>query len=655
MNAVRGVWVAIVGLTILLFVLGIPASYAKALRLTPDLEIWLAQSALPQTFPAVALISLDIATFAFFTSVALFLFWRRSDDWIALLVALLFVLTAGIYSSPITDSPVPIWLAAIPIGLGETMQAAFVYLFPDGKFVPKWARWLLLPMFIWRPAMWIISYLPIYREAYPRLTAATYGYTQQDPIDIGLFIVCLLIGIGGQIYRYRRQSTPEQRQQAKWVLWGVSMTVLVVGTWVMLFNVFSFMPKDSFITYLALRVIRQLALAIVPVVFAVSILRYRLWDIDFYINRTLVYGIMVVMLGGLFLLILLGVQQIVPLVTSDTNVVGIAPVIAALVVALLFRPVLARLRRFVDRRFYGIGLDYQQALKAYASRENVVVRSPREVSQFGPFDQMERIGHGGMGEVFKTTHPELKRAVAIKIQSAKLAAEPAAHGRFMQEARMLSRLDHPNIVRVLNYGEIDHQPYMVMNFIDGVTLSDRIREQGRLPLKEAIMYLTDVAKALDYAHQQGIVHRDIKPGNVMLERISDSGKGRTQRAVLIDFGIAKSADASATSLTNTGAGMMGTLDYIAPEQIQAAGSVDHRADIYSLGVLAYQVLSGQLPFEYSNPGALVMAHLMQPPRDPHEFAPDILPETDYALLKALSKKPADRFASAGEFVGALAG
>jgi len=260
-----------------------------------------------------------------------------------------------------------------------------------------------------------------------------------------------------------------------------------------------------------------------------------------------------------------------------------------------------------------------------------------------------------MGEVFRTIHPELKRTVAIKIQSEKLAAEPSAHGRFMQEAQMLSRLDHPNIVRVLQYGEIDGQPYMVMNFIEGVTLSDRIKEQGRLPLGEALLYLTDVARALDYAHQQGIVHRDIKPGNVMLERITDGGKGRSQRAVLIDFGIAKSAKVGAGPVTITGAGMMGTLDYIAPEQIQAAGSVDHRADIYSLGVLAYQVLSGQLPFEYSNPGALVMAHLMQPPRDPHEFVPDILPETDYALLKALSKKPADRFATAGEFVGALAG
>jgi tRNA A-37 threonylcarbamoyl transferase component Bud32 len=584
---------------------------------------------------------------------ALFLFWRRSDDWVALLVALLFVLTAAIYSSPIIDAPVPLWLVAIPIGMGETCQAAFVYLFPDGRFVPKWSRWLLLPMFIWRPAIWIITYLPDYKMAFPRLTALTYGYTRQDPLDIGLFIICLLIGIGGQVYRYHRLSTPEQRQQAKWVLYGVSMTVVVVGTWVMAFNVFELAPQDSFATYLGLRVARQLALAIVPVVFAVSILRYRMWDIDFYINRTLVYGIMTFVLGGVFVLILLSVQQAVRLLSGSQDATGLALAMSVLVVVLLFRPVLNRMRRFVDRRFYGIDLDYQRALKAYASRENTVDRSMEERTTFGPFKDMQRIGHGGMGEVFRAFHPGLKRTVAVKILSPALAADAGAHSRFLHEARLLASLSHPNIVGILEQGEIGGQPYMVMDYIDGLTLRDAILQRGRLPFTEVLHYLTDIAEALDYAHRQRVVHRDIKPGNVMIERIQGGEGGHSHRAVLMDFGIAKAAESEEAHAMEAGM-MMGTLDYIAPEQIQDSASVDHRADIYSLGVMAYQALCGQLPFRQNNPGALVLAHLIQPPPDPREFAADITPETDYALLRALAKKPAERFASAGEFVGALA-
>ncbi len=649
--AARAVWVALVGLTITLFILGAPTSYEKASRLTPDLEAWLHQTGLPLSFPPIALLGVDALTMFFFTSVALFLFWRRSDDWVALLVALLFVLTAGIYSSPIGDAPAPTWLLAIPIGLGETTQAAFVYLFPDGRFVPRWSRWLLLPMLIWRPAIWIISYFPLYQAAFPHLNATSYGYTQQNPIDIGLFIVCLLIGVGGQIYRYRRLSTAEQRQQAKWVLYGVTMTIIVVGTWVMLFNVFELGPTNSFAAYLTLRVIRQIALAIVPVVFAISILRYRLWDIDFVINRSLVYGILAVLLAGVFGLILLGVQQLIRLIMGGQEIPAVALAASALVVALLFRPTLTRLRRFVDRRLYGIGLDYQQALKAYASREHAVIRSTADRAAFGPYSNLTPIGHGGMGEVYRATHPMLKRLVAIKILSPGLASDPDARKRFHHEAQTLSKLSHPNIIGIHDYGEIDSQPYMVMDFIEGQPLSDYISERGRLSIKEAIEYFKDVAAALDYAHRQGIVHRDIKPGNVMLQPVTTVGGGRTHRAMLMDFGIAKSAS-SESAMTKTG--VLGTLDYIAPEQIQAAASVDHRADIYSLGVLAFHALTGHLPFKYNNPGALVIAHLMQPPPDPRMYAPEITPETDYALLRALAKKPEQRFDTAGAFVAAMA-
>jgi hypothetical protein len=588
----------IVGLTLTLFVIGIPGSYAKASRLTPEIHQWLAQNNLPENFPPDALLTVDVATMVFFTSVALFLFWRRSDDAVALLVALLFVLTAGIYSSPITDAPVPIWLAALPIGLGEMVQAAFVYLFPNGKFVPKWSLWLLLPMFIWRPAIWIISYLPIYKAAYPTLTAQTYGYTQQDPIDIGVFIVCLLIGIGGQVYRYQKLSTPDQRQQAKWVLYGVSMTIAIVGVWVMLFNVFQLGPTDSFITYLVLRIVRQLALAIVPVVFAISILRYRLWDIDFVVNRSLVYGVLVVLMVGLFGGVALGVQAIYSAATGQqAPTVGL--IVAMVVVMATFQPIRNWLRRFIDKRLYHISLDYKKALKAYHSQEIVVARSSIDRQRFGEFEELKLVGRGGMGEVYRAYQPQVGRVVALKLLSPGLAYDPEARPRFLREAQIMSGLDHPGIVRIFDYGERDGQPFMAMEYVDGKSLAHTIDARGRLPFNEAAAIFREIASAI------------------------------------------------------TQTGIVGTLDYIAPEQIQE-DVIDHRVDVYSFGVMAFQTLTGQLPFKYTNPGALLIAHLMQPPPSPHEIAADLPESVDYALLRAMAKKPAERFSSAGQMISALA-
>lgn len=192
---------------------------------------------------------------------------------------------------------------------------------------------------------------------------------------------------------------------------------------------------------------------------------------------------------------------------------------------------------------------------------------------------------------------------------------------------------------------------MVMEYVEGPDLASLLKQRGRLPLEEALPLLQDVASALDYAHSQGVIHRDVKPSNVMVEHITGSGQHRTSRAVLMDFGIAKSY-AAATRLTQSG--MIGTLDYISPEQIQGASEVDGRADVYSFGVMAYQVLTGELPFKHNNPGAMVMAHLMQPAPDPRRLAPELPDDAADALMRAMAKSPEARFASAGEFIAALA-
>ena len=255
-----------------------------------------------------------------------------------------------------------------------------------------------------------------------------------------------------------------------------------------------------------------------------------------------------------------------------------------------------------------------------------------------------------MGEVYRAQHPTLNRAVAIKILPEHKGGDEAEK-RFEREAQTVAKLKHSNIVTMHDVGEQDGQPYMVMEYIDGQDLSDLLRQRGHLPISEALPILSDVASALDYAHSQGVIHRDIKPSNVMVEKTTTTGATQGVRAVLMDFGIAKSYVA-ATRLTHTG-GMIGTLDYISPEQIQGSAEVDARADIYSLGVMAYQVLTGKLPFEHNNPGAMVLAHLNQPAPDPREIVSDLPDSAALVVMRAMSKKPDQRFETAGAFVAAM--
>jgi hypothetical protein len=284
-------------------------------------------------------------------------------------------------------------------------------------------------------------------------------------------------------------------------------------------------------------------------------------------------------------------------------------------------------------------------------------------TQLGPYQVLELLGRGGMAEVYKGRHSRLERSVAIKILPARLNVD-AGQGQFAQrferEARAVASLRHPNIVEVFDFGDIQGTYYMVMEFVRGQDLARLLRSQGALPYDEAKPILRELAGALDYAHGQGLVHRDIKPSNIMLEGLDNSADNSAEtafrrrpsyRVVLTDFGIAKilGGDTAATQ-----AGMlMGTLDYMAPEQIRSAAEVDLKADIYALGVVTFQMLTGQLPMKGDNPGAVMMAHLQIPAPDPRTLLPDLPECAALAILRALEKDPAERFASAGGFVNSL--
>jgi serine/threonine protein kinase len=207
--------------------------------------------------------------------------------------------------------------------------------------------------------------------------------------------------------------------------------------------------------------------------------------------------------------------------------------------------------------------------------------------QFPQLDSFEHLGRGGMGVVYKARQRNLNRPVAVKILPPSSGDDPAFAERFTREAQALARLNHPNIVQVHDFGRTEDHFYFIMEYVDGVNLRALIRD-GKLKPEEALKIVPQICEALQFAHDEGIVHRDIKPENILIDK-----KGRVKIA---DFGLAKLLGLAADDLSLTGTGqLMGTLGYMAPEQLQQAHAVDHRADIYSLGVVFYEMLTGQLP------------------------------------------------------------
>ncbi|HET7011024.1 MAG TPA: protein kinase, partial [Anaerolineales bacterium] len=263
----------------------------------------------------------------------------------------------------------------------------------------------------------------------------------------------------------------------------------------------------------------------------------------------------------------------------------------------------------------------------------------------GKYQIIQHLGRGGMAEVYKAFQPSLDRYVAIKVLHPFMAEDKDFLGRFRREAKNVAALRHPNIVQVFDFDVQDGLYYMVMEFLDGPTLKsglEALHQRGeRLPLREALRITRDVGLALAYAHGHGIVHRDVKPANVLLER---SG-----RVILTDFGVAKIL--SGTQFTATGT-VLGTPAYMSPEQGMGQPG-DGRSDIYSLGVMLYEMATGRLPFDADTPLAVVMKHVHEPLPLPKAVAPDLPESVERVILKALAKDPSQRYAKVAEMVEAL--
>jgi serine/threonine protein kinase len=252
------------------------------------------------------------------------------------------------------------------------------------------------------------------------------------------------------------------------------------------------------------------------------------------------------------------------------------------------------------------------------------------------------VGRGGMAEVFRARDNRLNRIVAVKTLRSDLARDQMFQARFRREAQSAASLNHPSIVAVYDTGEDmvggTPVPYIVMEFVEGRTLRDLLRDDGRLPPKRAAQITDGVLRVLDYSHRNGIVHRDIKPGNVILTR---SGEVK-----VMDFGIARAVSDYQLSMTQT-AQVVGTPHYMSPEQARGE-RVDARSDLYSTGCLLYELITGRPPFTGDSPVAVAYQHVMEDPVPPSRVDPEVPAWADAVVLKALQKDPAQRHQSAGE-------
>ncbi|WP_067862639.1 serine/threonine-protein kinase [Nocardia shimofusensis] len=243
------------------------------------------------------------------------------------------------------------------------------------------------------------------------------------------------------------------------------------------------------------------------------------------------------------------------------------------------------------------------------------------------------LGAGGMGTVYLARHPRLPRSVALKVLDAEAGEDPEYRARFEREAEITVRLDHPNVVEIYDRGAEDELLWIAMRFVAGADVAHLI--QGGMPPRRAVGILAQAAAGLDAAHRRGLLHRDVKPANLLVTEDDDGG----DHVFVADFGIARSRDD--THLTAAGE-LTATLAYVAPEQIEGR-EPDHRCDIYALGVTFYQMLTGTLPFPGLTPAAVLQAHLLTPPPRPSEKVPGLPPGLDLVVLTALAKNPDDRY------------
>jgi tRNA A-37 threonylcarbamoyl transferase component Bud32 len=653
----RLAWTAVIVLALIVFIVSLPVR-ANELRMIPaEGEPRVTYQLRPGDAPVLDEIGLSLSTYAVYITGGEFIFvcvylicgfvifWRKSDEWFPMLVSAVLVAygVSALYNTNALVKVYPQWAVAVyPLYTVAFGGLAFLcFIFPSGKFVPRWTKWFAFAWLGWGVLWALLPNTPL------------NIYTWQPSQRRMLYLIVYGLAIAVQVYRYLRVSTPPQRQQTRWIILGllaafIGFSIVVVPTY---FIPQLFIPGTLGMGYtlFAMPMI-VISLLFIPLSVTIALLRYRLWETAGLVNRTLTYVVLTIVLGIVFLLSVFVVQQIFTAFTGSSE--AVIPVgVAMLLIGVLFNPTRRTLQRMIDRRLYGLDVTQLDA-----NRNTEFTPGVHSERMLGAYRVGELIGRGGMGEVYRGHHDALNRDVAIKVLSDSLARQDVFRARFEREAQTVAALRHPNIVSMFDFGITGSTYYMVMEYVAGQELGDYLKQVKHLSLDATRVLLEDICAALDYAHGQGLVHRDIKPSNVMLQKITMTDANidtqRPFRAILMDFGIAKTIT-EGTSMTQTG--MLGTVDYIAPEQAVSAKGVDKRADIYALGVMTYQMLTGQLPFSGENSAMVLLSHLNAPPPDPRTIMPDLPEEAAMSILRALSKEPDARFDTAGEFAQAFRG
>jgi hypothetical protein len=260
--------------------------------------------------------------------------------------------------------------------------------------------------------------------------------------------------------------------------------------------------------------------------------------------------------------------------------------------------------------------------------------------EFAGYRIESRLGRGGMGILYLAVEPGLERRVALKLIAPEAASDDVFARRFAEESRIAASIEHPNVVPIYAAGEEEGVPWIAMRFVAGSDLGRRLAREGRLEPAEAVALIAQIGNGLDAIHAAGLVHRDVKPANVLL-----SGDPGSEHAYITDFGVARNV-ATQSGLTQTGR-FVGTLDYVAPEQISGE-SIDARVDVYALGCLLFELLTGEVPFPREGEAARLYAHLHDPPPAPSLYATAVPMALDDVVIRAMSKSPQDRYLSAGD-------
>src|SRR5215471_1699931 len=288
---------------------------------------------------------------------------------------------------------------------------------------------------------------------------------------------------------------------------------------------------------------------------------------------------------------------------------------------------------------------------------NAIVQGRGKDLTLGPYVVLDSLGEGAMGQVFKARHERMGRVIALKVIRKDKLTSPSSVQRFYQEVRAAAQLSHPNIVLAYDAGSLGATHYLAMEYVDGIDLARKVKESGPLAIAVACDFIRQAAQGLQHAHERGLVHRDIKPSNLLLSRANPNGSQPAGAGTIkiLDMGLARMQGMGEKQLGVTQVGaVIGTPDYLAPEQAVDARAADIRSDLYSLGCTFYFLLTGQPPFQAESLTELLLKHQMEQPTPVEQRRPDVPPGIAAIVKKLMAKRPEERFQTPAELIEALA-